>query len=396
MSRTVLSAVTGCVLGACAFVSADAMPAAAQTNVKIGFMTTLTGPQAVLGQHARDGFNLGIKHSGAKLGGLDAQVIVADDEFKPDLAVTKIKGLIERDQVDFVTGIIFSNIMMAVAKPIFEANTFLISSNAGPSPLAGKGCSPFFFSTAWQNDGPHEVSGKYATEKGLKKIFLLAPNYQAGKDALAGFKRFYKGEVVDEVYTQLGQLDFSAELAKIAAAKPEAVYAFMPGGMGVNLAKQYRQAGLADTLPFLSAFVVDETALPAVGEAALGFFNGTIWAPNVDNAESKKFVADFEKDFGYVPSLYAAQAYDAARLIDSAVAAVKGNLKDKDALRAALKKADFKSVRGAFAFNKNGFPIEDFYLAKVVKRADGKFETQIVQKVLEKHGDAYASECALP
>jgi branched-chain amino acid transport system substrate-binding protein len=369
--------------------------AEAQQSVKIGLMTTLTGPQAILGQHARDAFNLAVKLNGGKLGGVEAKVIIADDELKPDLAVTKIKGLLERDQVDFVTGIIFSNVMMAVAKPIFEANTFLISSNAGPSPLAGKGCSPFFFSTSWQNDQPHEVSGKYAQDKGLKKMFLIAPNYQAGKDALAGFKRFYKGEVVDEVYTQLGQLDFSAELAKIAAAKPEAVYAFMPGGMGVNLAKQYRQAGLAGTTPFLSAFVVDETALPAVQDAALGFFNGAPWAPNLDTPENKTFVAAFEKEYGYVPSLYAAQAYDAALLIDSAVKAVGGNLSNKDAVRAALKKADFKPTRGKLTFSKNGFPVQDFYLAKVVRRPDGKFQTEIAQKVFTNHADAYAAECPL-
>jgi branched-chain amino acid transport system substrate-binding protein len=368
-------------------------PAQAQ-NLKIGLMAVLSGPQAVLGGQVRDGFNLGIKHAGGKLGGLPTTVSVQDDELKPDVAVGKAKQMVERDKVDFVVGPVFSNILMAIYRPITEANVFLISPNAGPSPLAGKGCSPFFFSTSYQNDQPPEVLGKFAQDKGFKKAFLLAPNYQAGKDMIGGFKKHFKGEIADEVYTPLGQLDFSAELAKIAAAKPDAFFVFMPGGMGVNLVKQYRQAGL-DTIPFLSVFTVDESTLPAQQDAAVGFYSGMTWAPNTNTPENKKFVADFEKEYGYVPGSYAMQAYDAAQLIDSAVKKVGGKVADKDALRAALQKADFKSVRGPFKFNTNGFPIQDFYLVKVAKRADGKYQTEVVQKVFENYADGHASDCAL-
>ena len=363
-------------------------------ELKIGVMTVLSGPQAVLGGQLRDGFNLGIKHAGGKLGGLPTSVIVQDDELKPDVAVAKAKQLIERDRVDFVVGPVFSNILLAIAKPITEAKVFLISPNAGPSPLAGKGCSPFFFATSYQNDQPPEVLGKYAADKAYKRAFLLAPNYQAGKDMLGGFKRKFRGEIVEEAYTPLGQLDFSAELAKIAAAKPDVFFVFMPGGMGVNVVKQYRQAGL-DNIPFLSVFTVDESTLPAQQDAALGFFSGMTWAPNTDTAENRRFVADFEKEYGYVPGSYAMQAYDAAQLIDSAVKSVGGKFDDKDAVRAAIRRADFKSVRGAFKFNSNGFPVQDFYLVKVAKRADGKFQTEIVQKVFDNAADDYAAECPL-
>jgi branched-chain amino acid transport system substrate-binding protein len=363
-------------------------------ELKIGVIAVLSGPQAVLGGQLRDGFNLGLKHVGGKLGGLVTTVIVQDDELKPDVAVGKVKQLIERDRVDFVVGPIFSNILLAIEKPITQAKVFLISPNAGPSPLAGKGCSPYFFSTSYQNDQPPQVLGKYAQDKGYKRAFLLAPNYQAGKDMLGGFKRQYKGEIADEVYTPLGQLDFAAELARIAAAKPDVFFVFMPGGMGVNLVKQYRQAGL-ESIPFLSVFTVDESTLPAQQDAALGFYSGMTWAPNTDTPENKKFVADFEKNYGYVPGSYAMQAYDAAHLIDSAVRSVGGKLDDKDALRAAIKRADFKSVRGPFKFNSNGFPVQDFYLVKVAKRADGKFETEIVQKVFTSAADDYAADCPL-
>ncbi len=376
---------------ALALAAAAPLPALAQAKVKVGVVTTLSGPSAALGQHLRDGFALGVKSLGGKLGGLDAEVIVVDDELKPDAAVTKVRGLLDRDQVDVVVGVIFSNVLMAVHKPVVDSGTPFIGTNAGPSPAAGRACSPWFFSTAYQNDQNHEVLGKHAQDTGYKKVVLIAPNYQAGKDALAGFKRHYQGEVADEIYTPLGQLDFSAELAKVAAAKPDAVFTFMPGGMGVNLVKQWKQAGL--TAPLLSAFTVDETSLPAAGDAAVGLLTGAQWAPGLDNAASKAFVSAFEKEFSYVPAMYAANAYDAALLLDSAIKAAGGT--DKAKLRDAIKAAKFQSVRGDFAFNTNQFPIQDFFLAQVEKRSDGKFQTRPVKTVFSKYGDAYAKDCAM-
>jgi branched-chain amino acid transport system substrate-binding protein len=368
--------------------------ASADDKVKVGLIVTLSGPPAVLGSQIRDGFNLAVKTLGGKLGGLDAEVSVADDELKPDVAVTKAKGLVERDHVDFVVGPVFSNVLQAIAKPVTGAGVFLISPNAGTSNFAGKQCNENLFVTSYQNDQVHEVLGRYAEDKGFKSAFLMAPNYQAGKDSLAGFKRDFKGEIADEVYTPLGQLDFSAELAKIAAAKPEAFFTFMPGGMGVNLVKQYRQAGLA-SIPFLSAFTADESTLPAEKDDALGFLGGANWAPDLDNPQSKAFVKAYEAAYNSVPGTYAMQAYDAALLIDSAIKATGGKLSDKDALRAALKKADFASLRGKFKFGNNHYPIQDFYLVKAAKRADGKYETEIVQRVFADYADKYAPECPM-
>jgi len=363
-------------------------------KLKIGVMLGLSGPAAVLGEQGRDGFLLAAEELGKKIGGLDTEIIVVDDEQKPDVAVNKAKELVERDQVDIVVGTIFSNILMAIVKPVTDANKILISPNAGPSALAGKGCHKNFFAVAYQNDQVHQVLGHYAQEKGFKKLALLAPNYQAGKDSLAGFKRSFKGEIVNEIYTQLGQVDFSAELAQIASAQPDAIFTFMPGGMGVNLVKQYRQAGLAST-PFFSAFTVDESTLPAQKEAAVGFFGGATWAPNLDNPQSKAFVAAYEKKYGSVPGVYAMQGYDTAMLIDSAVKAVKGNIRDLDGLRAALQKADFKSLRGDFKLGNNHFPIQDFYLVKAAQRPDGKFQTEIEAKIFDDYADAYAKDCVM-
>lgn len=362
-------------------------------KLKIGLMFTLSGPAAVLGEQGRDGFLLAVEKMGGKLGGLETEITTVDDELKPDIAANKARELVERDDVDFVVGPIFSNILMAIAKPVTDGGAFLISPNAGTSNFAGAECNENFFVTSYQNDQVHEVLGKYAEDTGYKRLFLLAPNYQAGKDSLAGFKHSYKGEVVNEIYTPLGQLDFSAELAQIAAEQPDAVFTFMPGGMGVNLVKQYRQAGL-DNIPFLSAFTVDETTLPAQQDAAVGFYGGANWAPDMDNEQSKAFVAAYEEKYGSVPGTYAMQAYDAAQLIDSAVKDA-GKLDDKDALRSALEAADFQSLRGDFKLGNNHYPIQDFYLVKVAKRDDGKYQTEIAEKIFDDYQDNYAAECKM-
>src|SRR2546421_671961 len=379
--------------GLAALLGIAVTPVIAQEKIKIGVIVTLSGSAAVLGQQARDGFALAIKDLGGKMAGRDVEFVAVDDELKPDAAVTKVKGLLERDNVDFVVAPIFSNILQAIHKPVVDSKTFLISPNAGPSSYAGKECSRFFYVTSYQNDQVHEILGKVAQDRGYKRVYLLIPNYQAGRDSAAGFKLDYKGEIVEESYMPLGTLDFQPELSKIASLKPDAVFTFMPGGMGVNLVKQYRQAGLADSIPVLSAFTVDESTLPAQQDAAIGMFGGADWAPNLDNPQNKKFVASYEATYNSVPGTYAMQGYDTAMLIDSAVKAVKGDLSDKDALSAALKKADFTSLRGGFKFNTNGYPIQNFYLTKVAKRPDGKFQTEIAEKVFENYGDRYAKEC---
>ena len=362
--------------------------------LKIGFIGTLSGPAGALGQDQYDAFMLGIEHAGGKLGNQAVQVIKEDDQLKPDLGVELAKKLIEKDKVGIITGVTFSNVMMAIHKPITEAGVFLIGSNAGPTPITGKGCSPMYFSTSWNNDSLHESMGAYAREQGYKRVYLMAPNYQAGKDALSGFKGQYKGQPLDEVYTQINQPDYSAEIAQLQAAKPDAVYVFYPGGMGVNFVKQYQQAGLLGKLPLLSASTVDGTTLPALKDIALGVITGSPYSPDLDYPQNKKFVEEFRKKYNRVPSLYAAQSYDAAMLLNSALAKTGGKI-DREPLRAALKQADFKSVAGPFKFNNNQFPIRNFYRVDVA--TDGSGQAAFVTKatVLKEHPDPYASQCAM-
>jgi branched-chain amino acid transport system substrate-binding protein len=386
--RTLLAAAAA---GPLAAPAVHAQPAA---GVKIGLVAVLTGPQAALGTHLRDGFLLGLKHLDNKLGGLPAEAIVIDDELRPDVAVAKVRTALERDRVDFVVGVVFSNILAAIMRPVTETGTFLISTNAGPSTFAGRGCNPNFFTVSYNNDQVHSVMGQAAQDAGYRRVFVMTPNYQAGRDAVAGFKSLFKGEVVDEVYVPLTQLDFAAELSRIAASRPDALFTFMPGGLGVNLVRQYRQAGLAN-IPFLSTFTVDESTLPAQGEAAQGFYSAAPWAPNMDNAQNQRFVRDFEATYPYVPGSYAAQAYDGAMLLDSAIRRVGGNLRDKDALRAAIRAADFRSTRGGFKFGTNHYPVQDFWLCQVERRADGKFQTATRRKVLENNVDPWAAECRM-
>ncbi|BCX16916.1 MAG: ABC transporter substrate-binding protein [Geminicoccaceae bacterium] len=364
-------------------------------ELRIGFMATFTGPGANLGQHLRDGFLLGVEHVGGKVGGLETRVIVSDDQLKPDIARQEVDKLLTRDKVHFVVGVVFSNVLMAIYKPVIESGAFLISANAGPSPIAGQLCSERFFSTSWQNDQTHGVVGKYAQDKGFRNVLLLAPNYQAGKDALNGFKRYYKGTIVDEIYTPLGSVDFSAELAKIQSLKPEAVYAFMPGGSGIALIKQYAQAGLNKRIPFLSAFTVDDTSLPAVGEVADGMISASQWAADLPNPANQRFVAAFRARYGYVPSYFAAQAYDAALFLDAGIKAAGGRLDDKTALRDALRKVNFPSVRGSWKLNTNHFPISDFYLVTPGKLADGTRAMVHKELVFPNYADENAKDCPM-
>ncbi len=370
------------------------LAAHAQQPLKIGFLGTLSGPAGALGQDQYDAFMLGIEHLGGKLGNSAVQVLKEDDQLKPDVGVELAKKLIEKDKVGIITGVTFSNVMMAVHKPITDAGVFLIGSNAGPTPITGKGCSPMYFSTSWNNDSLHESMGAYAREQGYKRVYLMAPNYQAGKDALAGFKLQYKAAGLDEIYTQINQPDYSAEIAQLQAAKPDAVYVFYPGGMGVNFVKQYQQAGLLGKVPLLSASTVDGTTLPALKDIALGVITGSPYSPDIDNPQNKKFVEDFRKKYNRVPSLYAAQSYDAAMLINSALLKTQGKI-DREPFRAALKQANFKSVAGPFRFNNNQFPIRNFYRVDVAKDSTGQaaFVTKAV--VLKDHADPHASQCTM-
>ena len=369
--------------------------AVAQAPIKIGFMAELSGPQGALGQDQYDAFMMVVERNGGKLGGVPVQIIREDSQLKPEVATQIVDKLIEKDGVPIITGVTFSNVMMAVNKKIVDKEVFLIGSNAGPAPIAGAQCSPFSYVVSWQNDNQAEVVGKYATDKGYKRVIGMAPNYQAGKDFIAGFKRYFKGEVIDEIYTPLTQPDFSAELAQVAAKNPDAVYVFYPGGLGVGFVRQYKQAGLAGKIPLLSTSTADGSTLPALKDDALGVISGTFWGPDFANPTSQKFVEDFEKKFNRIPSQYAAQSYDAALLLDSAIAKVKGNVGDKKAFQAALKAADFTSVRGNFKFNNNNFPIQDMYVFEVAKDAKGRVNLKTIAAPLKDHKDFYSAQCAL-
>ncbi len=372
-------------------------PALSADKVKVGFVSTLSGPSAALGVDIRDGFMLAVKLAGGKLGGLPAEVIIGDDQFKPDVARQLFEKNIKRDRVDFMTGVVFSNIMLAAASEAFDSKTFYVSPNAAPSPLAGKDCNPYFFAVSWPNDAYHEAAGQHATNRGYSSVYLLAPNYQAGKDSLAGFKRYFKGKVTAEVYTKLGQLDYSAELAEIRAARPQALYVFLPGGMGINFVKQFVAAGLSKDITLLvPGFGSDQDIIRPVGDAMLGIFDTAHWALDLPNEANRRFVAEFEKEYKRLPSVFASQGYDAALLISAAVRDVKGKIEDKEALRRALKAARFDSTRGEFKFNTNQFPIQNYYLRVVGKDASGRLVNKTLgEPIFRNHGDAYVQDCGM-
>ncbi|MDF1775445.1 MAG: ABC transporter substrate-binding protein [Rhizobiaceae bacterium] len=369
--------------------------AAFADDIKIGMVVTLSGPPAALGQQIVDGFQLALEQKDGMLGGQKVELIVEDDELKPDVALVKATSLVERDKVDFVVGTVFSNMLQAIFKPIVQSDTFLISPNAGPSTFAGRNCNPYFFVTSYQNNQNAEVSGMIANEEGFENVFTMVPNYQAGRDNIVGFKQTFKGNVTDEVFTPLGHQDFSAELARISTSGADAIFTFMPGGMGVRLVNQFANAGLSENMKFMSVFTTDETTLPGQKDAAVGFLAAGSWAPDLPNDANAAFVKAFEEKYGYIPGSYAMQAYDTASLLDSAIAKTGGDMSDKDAVRAALKEADFTSLRGDFSFNNNHYPVQDFHMLNVVKRDDGKFHTSFVRTIAKDYADSFSQDCKM-
>ena len=390
-------------VGAAAAAALLALPAAADDMrpVKIGFVTTLTTPAGVIGQDMKDAVELAVEDIGGKMAGHPVDVIFDDDGFKPEVGKQKTDKLVKQDDVDFIAGFIWSHVLLASSKSALDSGKFLISSNAGPSQLAGKFCHKNFFSTSWQNDQTPMALGEVLNKIGIKSIYIMAPNYAAGKDMVAGVERTFKGEIKGKDFTKWGadaQLDFSAELAKAKSSGAEAIFVFYPGKAGSAFVQQYQQAGLQSEMPLYSVFTVDEIALPQFQKAGMdvtGARETMFWSADLDTPQNKQFVANFRKKYGRYPSYYAAQSYDTIYLIKSAVEAVKGNLDDIDGMRAAMEKAEFPSVRGKFNYGNNHMPIQNFYLREVVKDADGNYTTKIIDTAYQNHQDVYAKTCQM-
>lgn len=370
--------------------------ASAQEPLKIGVITTLSGPGGYIGEDIRDGLQLAIDLEGGKLGGRPVQLVVEDDGFKPGQGKQVADRMMKAEKIKLITGIVFSNIAGATVPDVLDNGGIYVSPNAGPSNFAGKECHRNYYVVSWQNDSLHESAGQNATVLGYKRAFILAPNYQAGKDALAGFKRFFKGEIVGEAYTRLDQTDYAAEMSQIRAANPDVVFQFHPGGLGIGFMRQYQQAGLLERFPMVvAAPSMDATTLKAVGEAAIGINLTTHWNTDFDNAANKRFVAEFQKKHNRLPTYYAGQSYDTALAIAAALKGTGGKVDDTEAFRKEMLKADFQAVRGAFKFGPNQHPIQDWWAAKVEKDADGKPAIRSTTKVLTDHGDVYSKDCKL-
>lgn len=384
-------------LATCAVIALATAPALAQQKtVKIGFVSTFSGPVAAIGNDMRNSFELALDHHGRKLGGLPVEVIYEDDQIKPEVGVQKTQKLIESDKVDFVVGYIWSNVLLASLKPLVDSKTFTVITNAGASQVAGELCSPYVFSTSWNNDQTPQAVGLYMNQKNVKKAFLIGPNYAAGKDMLEGVAATFKGEIVGRELTRWpDQLDFSAELSKARAARPDAIFAFYPGGPGIQFVTQYAQSGLKGQIPLYTAFTIDSLSLPRLKELAVGVPGAQQWVRDLPNAANKKFVDDFRAKHKTDPSFYGAQTYDAVGLLDSVVTAVKGDLSKKDDMRKAAEKADFKSVRGNFKFGPNHMPIQNFYLQDAVKDGE-EFRLKTVATIVENDQDKHVSKCKMP
>jgi branched-chain amino acid transport system substrate-binding protein len=372
-------------------------PAMAQQSIKIGFISTFSGPQAAIGEDMRRSVELAKGHLGGKIAGKPIEIVYEDDQFKPDVGKARSEKLVQQDKVNFIAGYIWSNVLLASLKTVTdEGDTILISANAGPSQIAGELCNKNFFSTSWNNDQTPMAMGEYLNKKGVKSLYVVGPNYAAGKDMLAGVKRSYKGQVVGEDYTKWpDQLDFSAELTKIGSLKPDGIFIFYPGAHGVQFVKQWAQSGLNKTVPLYQVFSIDAITLPQQGELALGTLGAQEWVNDLPNEQNKRYVADFKKKYNTYPSYYGAQSYDAIMLIASAAEALKGDLSDKAKVRAELAKANFKSLRGDFKYNTNHFPIQNFYIQETVKDPAGMMTVKTIATAVTAAKDPYYEKCQM-
>ena len=368
--------------------------ALAADRVKVGYLSSMSGPSGYFGTEGRDGFNLLVKLRGGRLGGLPADVIVADDQVNPEIGRQTAERLIKQDRVDFIAGTVFANVVMATLPVAAQGERHFISAIAGPSDIAGEKCSPWFFTAGYQNDTPHEAVGKHLQDKGFKNVATLVPNFVSGRDSVAGMKRYYKGAVAAELYIKINQPDFSAEIAQIRAANPDALFVFLPGPMGINFVKQFQQAGLLGKIPLYGfGFNFEDDIIRAVGDAVVGAYSALHWTRDLDNPANKAFVAAYEAEYKRPPSAYAAMGYEVAQMIDAAVRDVKGNIEDRTAVRSALRAANFASIRGAFKVNNNQMPIQTFYLRQVVKEGDRIFN-KTIGTILVDHQDSFAKSCA--
>jgi len=384
-------------LAAALAVAAGMGAAHAADRIKVGLLSTLSGPGGSLGAEIRDGFQLALKHLGGKLGDLPVELSVIDDQQNPDAARQAVDRLLKRERVDVMTGIVFSNVLLPVMPAILAGDTVYLSTNTGPADYAGEKCHKNFFAVAWQNEDIPAAIGQFVSDKGHKSVFLIAPNYPGGRESIHGFKRLYKGSIADEVYVKLGQLDFSSELARLRASGADAAFFFLPGGMGASFIKQLVAAGLNRNVTlYAPGFSGDQDTIKAVGEPMLGMFNASQWAADLPGEANRRFVADFEKTYGRIPTLYASQGYDAAMLLDGAVRGVGGRIEDKDALRKALRAANFQSVRGDFRFNTNQYPIQNYYLRVVARDAQGRISNKTLETILTNYQDPFAPACRMP
>jgi branched-chain amino acid transport system substrate-binding protein len=379
-------------LATLALAAASAAHAAPSQEIRIGFLGTLSGPSADVGRDQLDGFQMALDQLGGKFANVPVTLLKEDDQQKPEVALVSAAKLLEKDKVDVVTGLTFANVVMALQSKVGSTDVPFVGSVAGPSPTAGAQCKPNLFVTSWQSDSPAEVVGKYLTDKGVKRIIALTPNFVGGRDKVAGLKRFYKGEV-EEIYTPLNQMDYSAVLTQISALQPDAIYAFYPGGLAVTFMRQFQQSGLLGKIPLYTSNTIEGSTLPAMGTAAVGAIIGDTWTAGTNSPRSRQFVATFEKKYGRMPSAYAAFSYDAAFLIDAAVQKLKGDVSDKKVLTKAIATAQFISVRGDFRFGPNNYPVQDYHIYQVASEGGRPVLKTVTEKVLSKHADAYVAQC---
>ncbi|MBC7953081.1 MAG: ABC transporter substrate-binding protein [Rhodospirillaceae bacterium] len=379
--------------------AAHALPSgagASDPSIVVGVVATLTGPGALAGQDLVDGFNLALKQLGGRFSNQEVRVVLADDKGSPDIARQQVKRLMDRERLDMVLTGVSAPSLATIIKPLVDARLFVLNLDQSPPALSGAECSQFLFSLAAPVDGLHEAMGQYLAAEHIRRVVVVGPQTGVTNDAVAALKRTFPGEVVAVLSPHPGAATFAPELDHIKQLKPDAIYSLLTGGMGGGFVRAWGASPLKGEIPLFPLWpAVERQMLPAMADAAQDMISIGTWGNDLDSIPNRRLNADFEMEFGRPPSTWAAQGYDAAFLVDSALKATNGKTSNEDALRTALRRADFISARGSFKFNTNQFPVLNYYLRKVSRDAKGRPTHEMRGVVLKEWRDRQAHSCPM-
>ncbi|CAA7617917.1 ABC transporter substrate-binding protein [Magnetospirillum sp. SS-4] len=356
--------------------TARALPAstaAGNPTIVVGVIATLSGPGAMAGQDSLDGFTTALRQMGGRFANQEVRVVPVDDRGSPDVAMQVTRRLLEREKVDFILTAVSQASMAAIVKPLNESRTFILNLDAYPDGLFGARCSASLFGLGTPPDAVSEAAGMHFANEKYRRLVVIGHDTRQTDMAVAALRRTWGGEDVTVLKARHGAATFAPEIRRIRELAPDAVYTLLSGGMGLALVRDYAAAGLKADIPLLGVWSnFERPHLTAMDDQGLDLLNVAPWSPDLDSPLNKRMISDFELEYGRPATSWVAQGYDSALLLEAAMKVTAGRTSDREAVRNALRRAEFASVRGGFRFETNHAPVINLYLRRVARDAKGR------------------------